>query len=137
MQSMTGPPATAENVTDTQCASTTPTANYNANNQVTWAQYVAPAGFTYDAAGNVRSDGVNEYSYDYENRICTVSTTVSGTTSITGYLYDASGLRVAKGPVSSATICPASGSTTSPLNSPNSQYLLDLAGNQVTELNSA
>jgi hypothetical protein len=59
---------------------------YNANNQVTFVSqsapisYSAPAGFTYDGAGNVKVDGNNQYAYDPEGRICAVysSTLLSG-----------------------------------------------------------
>jgi hypothetical protein len=42
----------------------------------------------YDAAGDVTNDGVNTYLYDAEGRICAVSSTYDGTTTMTGYLYD-------------------------------------------------
>jgi len=41
-----------------------PTASYNVNNQVTWVQNVAPAGYGYDAAGNLVNDVMNQYLYD-------------------------------------------------------------------------
>src|SRR5580658_1153322 len=44
-------------------------------------------GYSYDADGNLLSDGVNAYTYDAENRI----TSVNGET---GYVYDAAGNRV-------------------------------------------
>jgi len=48
---------------------------------------------SYDAAGNLLSDGVNAYTYDAENRLTTVK--VNG--SLTGtYVYDALGQRVEK-----------------------------------------
>ncbi len=58
----------------------------------------ASSGFSYDAAGNVLSDNVNAYIYDGEGRICAVkSEPVAGTYTMTQYLYDAEGTRVAKG----------------------------------------
>jgi hypothetical protein len=44
------------------------TVQYSANNQVTIAT-IAPAGFSYDAAGNVLYDGVSQYAYDGEGRL--------------------------------------------------------------------
>jgi len=46
-------------------------------------------GFSYDAAGNLTSDGANSYAYDGESRI----KTAAGVT----YTYDGDGKRVAKG----------------------------------------
>jgi RHS repeat-associated protein len=53
--------------------------------------------FVYDNGGNVSNDGSNAYLYDGDNRICAVKS--SGT--LTGYLYDADGRRVAKGSLTS------------------------------------
>jgi RHS repeat-associated protein len=56
--------------------------------------------YTYDAdpAGNVLNDGVNAYLYDIEGRLCAVENLTVGT--ITQYVYDAEGTRVAKGKLS-------------------------------------
>jgi RHS repeat-associated protein len=72
-------------------------------------------GYSYDAAGNLLNDGVHNYTYDAENRISTVD---GGATA--SYVYDAEGRRVRKtvGGVSS-------------------DYLFDLAGHQITILNSS
>jgi len=52
----------------------------------------------YDASGNLLTDGVNQYLYDAEGRVCAAaSTPIPGSTTVTGYLYDADGIRVAKG----------------------------------------
>ena len=51
----------------------------------------------YDAAGDVTNDGRNQYLYDPEGRICAVWNQTAGT--MTGYLYDAEGNRVAKGTI--------------------------------------
>ncbi len=48
---------------------------------------------TYDASGNPSQDGVYQYLYDAEGRICATS----GPGGMTGYLYNAEGERVAKG----------------------------------------
>ena len=120
-----------------------------------------PGGFTYDVAGNVLIDNANTYRYDPEGRICAVaSTPVAGITTMTGYLYDAEGrlcavqsqrytgaaviqyiydaegARIGKGTLASApssytaTCAPplASGFTLTV------RYLVDLGGDQVTEL---
>ena len=65
-----------------------------ASNQVTWSSLNSGAGLTYDAAGDVTYDGLNSYIYDAEGRICAVKNSVG---SLTGYIYDAAGIRVAKG----------------------------------------
>jgi hypothetical protein len=45
----------------------------------------------------LQSDGVNNYLYDGEGRVCGVqSAPISGMTTIIGYLYNADGDRVAK-----------------------------------------
>ena len=81
---------------------------YNANNQV--QSVVAGLPPLYDAAGNIVCDsynqstqqcsGPNQYLYDAEGRICAVQSLLMGGT-MTGYLYDAEGTRVAKGTISS------------------------------------
>jgi len=77
-----------------------PTASYNGNNQVTWVQNTAPMGYSYDASGNATSDNTNTYLYDAEGRICAVrNEPIAGTWTMTGYLYDADGTRIAKGTI--------------------------------------
>ena len=49
----------------------------------------------YDAAGDILNDGKNSYLYDGEGRICEVLSPLAGT--VTAYIYDADGRRVAKG----------------------------------------
>ena len=68
-------------------------AQYNTSNQVTYSSLNSGAGLTYDAAGDVTFDGLNSYVYDAEGRICAVKNSVG---SITGYVYDAAGIRVAR-----------------------------------------
>ncbi len=72
-------------------------------------------GYSYDAAGNLLSDGTHNYTYDAENRITQVD---GGSTA--AYVYDANGQRVQK--------TASSGSVS---------YLYDLAGHQITEINSS
>jgi RHS repeat-associated protein len=52
----------------------------------------------YDAAGDVTNDGLNQYLYDAEGRVCALKNSNS---SLTGYIYDAAGIRVAKGSLTS------------------------------------
>ena len=54
-------------------------------------QQVGGRDFEYDAKGNLLSDGVNTYSYDYQNR----QTGISGPGGVAEYVYDARGRRVA------------------------------------------
>jgi hypothetical protein len=62
----------------------------------------------YDAAGEVTADGVNSYLYGGEGHICAVkSQPVAGTYTMTGYLYDANGTRVAKGSITVINCDPA------------------------------
>jgi len=87
-----------------QESSLTPTANYNANNQITGGLV------TYDPSGvgNITYDSNtgNTYLYDGEDRICAVkSEPVPGTWTMTGYIYDADGTRVAKGTIQNINTC--------------------------------
>jgi RHS repeat-associated protein len=122
----------AQAVSTTPCANNPPLtswANYNANNQFTNTSQ-APGGVAYDAAGNVTNDGVNQYLYDGEGRICAVqSTPVPGFTTMTGYLYDADGVRVAKGSITSMSCDPAANGFQT-----TSDYVHGPSGEQVTEM---
>jgi RHS repeat-associated protein len=119
-------------ISTTPCAGTPPLtswATYNASNQFT-ATSAAPGGVPYDPAGDVTNDGVNQYLYDGEGRICAVaSTPIPGMTAMTGYLYDADGTRVAKGSITSWSCNPAvNGFQTT------SDYILGPGGEQLTEM---
>jgi len=108
---------------------------YNGSNQVTgvhenWGQTSLNGAYTYDLAGDVTNDITNQYAYDAEGRLCAVQNIIAKT--VTQYIYDASGARVAKGTLSS---WPSScGAPTSSF-TPTALYLLDQGGDQVTELN--
>jgi RHS repeat-associated protein len=52
-------------------------------------------GSTYDNAGNLYSDGTNDYLYDAENRLCAVKQLSSGDS--IGYVYAANGPRLGRG----------------------------------------
>ena len=63
----------------------------------------------YDQAGNITSDQTsgNSYTYDAEGRVCAVrNEPTPGTWSMTGYIYDAVGNRVAKGTITSMSCDP-------------------------------
>ncbi|MEO6805089.1 MAG: hypothetical protein ABI286_03885, partial [Edaphobacter sp.] len=49
---------------------------------------------SYDAAGDLIFDGINAMAYYAENRVCASANSLTGT--ITQYIYDAEGHRVAK-----------------------------------------
>ncbi len=70
--------------------------------------------YSYDAAGNLLSDGTHSYTYDAENRIVQVD---GGSTAT--YIYDANGRRVRK-TTSAGSI----------------DFLYDLAGHQIAEVSS-
>jgi len=117
----------------TACANNPPLmswANYKTtnNNQIS-NSLQAPGGVSYDPSGDVINDGVNQYLYDADGRICAVaSMPVPGITTMTGYIYDANGQRVAKGSISTWSCDPAiSGFQTT------NDYSLGQGGEQVTE----
>ena len=80
---------------------------------------------------------VAEIAYDGEGRLCAVKQQGSG--SVTQYFYDASGRRVAKGALSSGSFPAANAVCAAPVSgqSYSSLYLMNLAGEQVTELTGA
>jgi len=107
-------------------------ANYNTvdNNNRLANTNQAPGGVSYDAAGGVLADGINQYLYNSDGQICAVaSTPIPGTTTLTGYIYDAEGTRVAKGSITAWSCDPTiNGFTTT------NDYVLGLSGEQVTEM---
>jgi RHS repeat-associated protein len=119
-------------ISTTPCASSPPLmswANYNSNNQFTSTSQ-APGGVPYDASGDVLNDGQNQYLYDGEGRICAVaSSPMPNVTTMTGYLYDADGTRVAKGRITAWSCDPGvNGFQTT------NDYILGLGGEQLTEM---
>jgi RHS repeat-associated protein len=125
-----------------QVGSPTCTPAAEASFSSTWAHYTtannnrltstsqAPGGVSYDASGDVVNDGVNQYLYDGEGRVCAVaSAPVSGGTILTGYIYNAGGERVSKGTIATWSCDPAlSGFTAT------NDYVLGPGGEQVTEM---
>ena len=72
---------------------------------------------------------MNQYLYDGEGRICAVSQQYGSGAVLTGYLYNADGVRVAKGTLSSFSCDLSSNGFTL-----SASYVLDQSGNQVTEM---
>lgn len=75
------------------------TATYSANNMNQYTD-VGGTAYTYDANGNLTSDGTNSYIYDYENRL--ISATTPDYPNIT-YKYDPFGRRIEKNVVGVVT----------------------------------
>jgi len=110
--------------TPTASMPTSSSATYTAaSNQI--ATTTLGSGLTYDAAGDVTYDGTNDYLYDAEGRICAMKNSSS---EITGYIYDASGIRVAKGSMASFSCNFASSNFTT-----GTSWVLGPGGEQVTE----
>jgi len=97
-------------------------------NRITSSSIPGVDSTSYDAAGNLRFDGMNAIAYDAENRVCAVRN-VNGT--VTQYLYNADGQRVAKGYSRSGAgmVCPALGDF-----APSEKYILGPSGEQITKL---
>jgi RHS repeat-associated protein len=76
------------------------------------------------------NDGVNQYLYDGDGRVCAVaSTSVYGDVILTGYVYNPGGQRVSKGTITTWSCDPAiSGFTAT------NDYVLGPNGEQVTEM---
>src|ERR1039457_7049879 len=107
------------------------TVNGTNNNQMSQTNQNTLQASGYDAAGDVTNDGVNQYLYDAEGRICAVSSpTVNGMTAMTGYLYDADGTRVAKGTIQNMSSCDPAVNHFQTTN----DYILGPGGEQVTEM---
>jgi RHS repeat-associated protein len=104
---------------------TSSSAQYNANNQVSASSLMSGAGLVYDAAGDVTQDNMNQYRYDADGRVCAVYNGGS----VTGYLYDAGGTRVAKGTLAGFD-CGSNFTVTS-------WYIVGPSGEQLTETDGA
>jgi RHS repeat-associated protein len=87
----------------------------------------------YDAAGNMWTDGANLYLYDADGHVCAVQDTDPYNPSLTGYLYNASGQRVAKGKINSLS-CDPSSNGFGTMTNPYTQYILGPNGEQMTEI---
>jgi hypothetical protein len=108
------------------CRRTPQPLTFNTNNQISNGPIV-PA---YDPAGEVTNDGTNQYLYNADGSICAVQAPqFDGMPVMTGYIYDADGNRVAKGTITSMNCDPSVNGFVATAN-----YVLDQAGNQMTEL---
>jgi|GEM_PF-1432028 len=105
-----------------------PVVQYNTNNQMTGSG--AP---NYDQAGDATSDAKGrQYLYDAEGRICAVKgAAVDGISAMVGYVYDADGNRVAKGPITSWSCDPTTNGFES--SAYETDYVLNQSGQTVTE----
>jgi RHS repeat-associated protein len=130
-------------VTSTDCSGASVTSKFDSANHITFVSqtapisYSAPSGLTYDSGGNVQWDPNNTYAYDSEGRLCAVLQSPLNGAHKYQYSYDASGARVAKATFTGAfpaknSVCAAPGAETGYQLS--NQYLLNLAGELVTEL---
>ncbi|MGA3102635.1 MAG: hypothetical protein ABSD61_12300, partial [Terracidiphilus sp.] len=119
------------------------TTNGTNNNQMSATKPNMNQANDYDAAGNVLNDGVNAYLYDIEGRLCAVENLTVGT--ITQYVYDAEGTRVAKGKLSWTgsgnptwnTACSATSGQGGWTFTLTTSWILGQGGEQVTELDAA
>ena len=115
---------------------------YNADNQVSGVippggTQPSPSPYVYEryGSGTIVVDATvgNQYLYDGEDRLCAVSSpAVGGGTTMTGYVYDADGNRVAKGTITSWSCDASSNGLLTAGNE--TAYLLGLGGEQVSEL---
>ena len=121
-----------ESISTTPCTGTPPLtswAQYNSSNRMTATHLNTNQANGYDLAGDVTNDGAHDYLYDGEGRICAVHNQLAGT--MTGYLYDADGTRVAKGTITSWSCDPdtaGNGFQTT------ADYILGPGGEQGTEI---
>ncbi len=86
---------------------------------------------TYDRTGDVSAEAAagNAYLYDAEGQVCATMNLLVGT--MTGYIYDAEGTRVAKGTISAWT-CDIKSNGFQPV----SDYIIGPGGEQLTETGS-
>jgi RHS repeat-associated protein len=104
-------------------------ASFDQNNRMTSTnERGVTAQVTYDASGNVTWDGVNYYLYDAESRICAVASTAAGTPIMTGYMYDADGIRVSKGAIQQWSCNPTTAQYAT-----QTDYIIGPGGEQMSE----
>jgi len=83
----------------------------------------------YDPSGNVTNDGINQYLYDGEGRICAVmSEPIPNNPTMMQYIYDAEGARVAKGMIATWSC-----DTTQNGFTPTKSYVLGPSNEQLSE----
>ena len=126
---------TSESLSTTACNNNPPllswaTYNVSNSNRMDATSLNANQSSGYDPAGDVTNDGVNTYLYDAEGRVCAVtSEPIPGMPTMTGYLYDADGNRVAKGTITSMSCDPGSNGFQLA-----ESYVLDTSGEELTML---
>jgi RHS repeat-associated protein len=108
-------------------------AHYDASNHITGSN-ILPAGLQYDNAGNVLYDGVNQYVYDAENRLC--ATKIGSLFEL--FVYDVDGNRIGKGTISPPQGAPFNSSLCNLMTPSNNfamteAYNLDLTGQLVED----
>ena len=106
-------------------------ATYNANNQAQSATPGPAPAYDSSGDGDVTNDGQNAYAYDAEGCVCAVESLLGK--GMYGYLYNAEGVRVAKGTiqlVSNHLSC----DTTLNQFQVTASYILDPGGQQLTEM---
>jgi len=88
---------------------------------------------SYDAAGDVTNDGVNQYIYNANGQICAVESydVALGMMIMTGYIYDADGNRVAKGSITTWGSCDPV--TNGFIAGSQTDYVRDQSGNPLSE----
>lgn len=135
---------TSQSMSSTPCGNNPPltswaqyngTVNGTNNNQMSQTNQNENQANGYDAAGDVINDGVNQYLYDGEGRICAVlNNSVPSMPVMTGYIYDADGTRVAKGSLSQFT-CDLNPEDTSYNGFQTiKDYIIGSSGEQMTEM---
>jgi len=125
---------TAQSIQTAACptseASVAATTTYSSANRVTGTSVnSATTGFSYDNAGDVTNDNLNQYLYDAEGRICAVYGNYKLGGTMTGYLYGADGTRIAKGTITTMSCDP----TVNGFKTTN-DYILSSSNQQITEM---
>jgi RHS repeat-associated protein len=128
----------SQSMSTTACGSSPPltswtqyngTVNGTNNNQMSATNQNGNQANGYDASGDVTNDGTNQYLYDGEGRICAVrSEPMPNNYTMTQYIYDAEGARVAKGAIATWSC-----DTTTNGFTPTASYILGLSNEQLTE----
>lgn len=121
---------TSESMSATSCTSNPPQLSWETygTSNTNRADTTSVGGNHFDLAGNITYDGLFNYLYDGEGRICAAQNTITG--SMTEYIYDSAGNRVGKGTISSFSCAKSSNGFT-----PTAGFVTDFNGGQLTETN--
>ena len=111
----------------------TETLNHYFGGWPTQAVFACVGTLSYDAAGDVTNDGVNQYIYNANGQICAVESydVALGMMIMTGYIYDADGNRVAKGSITTWGSCDPV--TNGFIAGSQTDYVRDQSGNPLSE----